>query len=163
MRPSTKDKTAGTEGKKDSQRGRAASVGVWAAGVALLPSLVLCLSFYQERVRPPVPGGWYVPAAQAATVYPVTEERAVAVVAVINPYRLKFQPVDRNNRLIGTAFTHDICRDYAPPGEDGAVGTIYERLIHTDEPGCWSLNPDKHCGFYKRRDAQDRPVMVRKD
>jgi hypothetical protein len=89
----------------------------------------------------------------------VTTEFGVAVVEIEGPYRFTFQPVDGQNRLIGTCdnsptrtcFTVDICHDYAAPGDDFRQGIILDELIHTVESGCWSLNPDKHAGYFKRR------------
>jgi hypothetical protein len=111
---------------------------------------------------------WFVAVVIAALLtyavfnkpHPVFIEHDVAVVKVINPYRFTFQPVDERNHLVGEEFTEDICRDYYPPGEDFRAGTILRELIHTEEGTCWSLNPDKHAGFYKRRDKDKNPIYV---
>jgi hypothetical protein len=92
--------------------------------------------------------------------HPVFIEYNVAVTQVISPYRFTFRPVDDQNHLIGEEFTEDICQDHAPPGNDFKPGTILRELIHTEEGTCWSLNPDKHAGFYKRRDANKNPIYV---
>jgi hypothetical protein len=101
-----------------------------------------------------------------------TVERNVAVVEINGEYRYTFQPVDEHDRLIGscdprspdyTCFTVDICRDFASPKGDFLPGIILNRLIHTVEAGCWSLNPDKHCGYYKRRDAARNAIYVAKE
>jgi hypothetical protein len=90
----------------------------------------------------------------------VTTEYNVAVTAVWGPYRYTFQPVDETNHLIGQEFTEDICQDYPSPQDDFKEGIILWKLIHTVENGCWSLNPEKHAGYYKRRDRQKQPTFV---
>jgi hypothetical protein len=97
----------------------------------------------------------------AVVSHPPTEEY-VAVIRVVNPYRFTFQHVDRNSLdLVGDAFTEDICHDYAPPGDDFREGLILKKVIHTEE-GCWSLNPDKHCGFFKLRDPETtKPIFLK--
>lgn len=114
---------------------------------------------------------WFCLIVGMALTYFVTRTRhipieyGVAVTDVIGPYRFTFQHVDRSNHLVGHEFTEDICRDYDSPGEDFRQGTILDELIHTDEKKadgtqCWSLNPDKHCGWFKRRDSRKNPVYV---
>jgi len=96
----------------------------------------------------------------------ITTEWNVAVVGVEGQYRFTFQPVDEKNHLIGTCdnsprrtcFTVDICQDYESPVGDFKNGIIIEKMPHTVENGCWSLNPDKHAGYFKRRNP-DRTAM----
>lgn len=115
------------------------------------------------RSRSVPPGDWIV--ERRAPPIPVTEERDLAVVEVNGDWRFSFQRVDQDRQLVsGTEFTVDVCRDYPSPRTDFPVGTILNRVIHTEETGpgglCWSLNPDKHCGFIKRRYADRQPMMV---
>jgi len=91
----------------------------------------------------------------------VYTENSVAIIAIHTPYRFTFQHVDETLRPIGDPFTEDICHDYAAPGDDFRQGLILKKLIHTEEGGCWSLNPDKHCGFYKLRDPEAKPIFLK--
>lgn len=91
----------------------------------------------------------------------VYTEKNVAVIEVHHAFRYTFQHVDAGLRLTGKPFTQDICHDYESPEEDFKVGTILTDLIHDEEPGCWSLNPDKRCGFYKLRDANRNPIYLK--
>lgn len=93
----------------------------------------------------------------------VTTEKNVAVVKVLGPYRFTFQPVGSDNVLFGHEFTEDICPDFAAPGDDFKEGTILNELIHTVQNGCWSLDPDKHCGWYKRRDKVTKEPIYAKE
>jgi hypothetical protein len=98
---------------------------------------------------------------KAATASLPTEQY-VAVIRVVSPYRYTFQHVDqRSLQLVGDPFTEDICHDYASPGDDFREGLILKKVIHTEE-GCWSLNPDKHCGFFKLRDPETtKPIFLK--
>jgi hypothetical protein len=101
---------------------------------------------------------------QKQVQYPVTTEWSIAVVQVENSFRYTWQKVTDKNQLIpGTEFTHDICPDYTSPEEDFKIGTILNSMTHTDEGKCWSLHPDKHAGFFKRRDSSKNPIYVAKE
>jgi hypothetical protein len=90
----------------------------------------------------------------------VHTETNLAIVRIVNPYRFTFQHVDAKLQLVGDRFTEDICRDYDPPGDDFREGLILTKLIHT-EGKCWSLHPDKHCGFLKLRGHDTKPIFVK--
>jgi len=126
--------------------------------------MVLVWGYVQDRTMRQLPNGvWYI--AAKTTPLPVTSEDDIAVIYVWNPYRYTWQKVDKDNNLIPdtpthrTRFTNDICPDYISPADDFKVGTILDQMIHTDEGSCWSLNPDKHCGYFKRR-VHDKPVLA---
>lgn len=141
-------------GRRD-KRGKMIPASLWILSVIALPTLMLAVGFYEDHVKQLPTGVWYIPSkTKAANPFPITEEHNIAIVKALSPYRFVFQAVDKEGNLQGSQFTQDICTDYETPEIDFRVGTILNRLIHTDEPGCWSLNPDKHCGWFKRRDEK---------
>jgi hypothetical protein len=94
------------------------------------------------------------------SAYQVSTEHDIAVVGIHGPYRFTFQHVDSEGELYGDSFTEDICKDFVSPEKDFPLGIILNKVIHTDEGNCWSLNPDKHAGYFKRRDADRNPMFV---
>ena len=91
----------------------------------------------------------------------MTTEHDIAVIGIHGPYRFTFQSVDSEGELYGDQFTRDICKDYVSPEKDFPLGIILNKVIHTDEGDCWSLNPDKRSGYYKRRNPDKSPVFAR--
>lgn len=133
--------------------------------IFLLVVLVPFVLVYRARSVPD--GDWIVVANKQPTYIPVTTEQNVAVIES-DEWRVTFQHVENDGKLYGRPFTEDICPDYASPREDFIPGIILDLIVHTEEPGsnygiqgnCWSLNPDKHCGYYKRRDSQHRALYA---
>ena len=95
------------------------------------------------------------------SAYSVTTEHDIAVIGIHGPYRFTWQKVDSEGNLYGDPFTHDVCRDFVSPEKDFLIGIILNKMIHTDEGDCWSLNPDKGGGYFKRRDAQKNAIYAR--
>lgn len=126
--------------------------------------IILLWGYVQDRSIRQLPNGVCYIKTQTNPL-PITSEDNIAVVAIWNPYRYTWQKVDEFNHVIPdtplnhTRFTSDICRDYASPVDDFTIGTILNKMIHTSENSCWSLNPDKHCGYFKRR-INDKPVLA---
>jgi hypothetical protein len=48
-----------------------------------------------------------------------------------------------------------VCRDYSEP--QFTSGMTLSEVIFADEGRCWSLNPNKHAGYYIQRDRNGNP------
>lgn len=93
--------------------------------------------------------------------HPVTEIDHVTVVREVATERndaWRYEFLDAS----GTRFYQDICKDYLKPEFDS--GLVINRMIYLDlddlGAGCWSLDPDKHAGYYKERTEDGKPVFV---
>lgn len=52
-------------------------------------------------------------------------------------------------------FHTTVCRDYFEPGFD--TGMTLGRVIFSDQGSCWSLDPNKHAGYWIKRGQDGRP------
>ena len=57
----------------------------------------------------------------------------------------------------GTRFHTTVCRDYYEPAFMN--GMILNRVIFADQGKCWSLDPNKHAGYFIMRDNYGRPII----
>ena len=57
----------------------------------------------------------------------------------------------------GEVTVANICGDYIPP--DFVPGLRLRELIVKDEGDCWSLDPNKHAGYFKMRDINGQPII----
>lgn len=54
-------------------------------------------------------------------------------------------------------FHTTICRDYMEPGFGS--GMVLSRVILLDKGSCWSLDPNKHAGYWIERGQDGRPII----
>jgi hypothetical protein len=52
-----------------------------------------------------------------------------------------------------------VCDDYAHPPMF-TTGMMLSKVIFADEGSCWSVNPNKHAGYFIRRDDRGVPVLM---
>ncbi len=57
----------------------------------------------------------------------------------------------------GTRFHTTVCRDYFEP--QFMNGMILNRVIFADQGTCWSLDPNKHAGYFIQRGKDGRPII----
>jgi len=54
-----------------------------------------------------------------------------------------------------------VCDDYAHPPMFTS-GMVLSKVIFEDEGNCWSVNPNKHAGYFIRRDDLGVPIQLRR-
>ena len=57
----------------------------------------------------------------------------------------------------GKRFHATVCRDYYEPGFD--TGMVLVKVIFVDQGNCWSLDPNKHAGYFIARREDGRPII----
>jgi hypothetical protein len=137
-------------------KGHADPTSAWLLLILVFPLGLLCWGYYSSQSKHLPQGSWSVGKTET---HPITEDRDLVVMHVWSPYRYTWQHV-QDGKLIGLPFTHDICEDFESPSSDFIQGIILTRMIYVDEGSCWSLNPDKHAGFYKLRDDGSKPIYM---
>lgn len=56
----------------------------------------------------------------------------------------------------GKAFHTTVCKDYPITFKSGMT---LSDVTFKDEGACWSLNPNKHAGYYIERDEHGQPIL----
>lgn len=55
-------------------------------------------------------------------------------------------------------FHTTVCRDYYEPAL--STGMTLNRIIFLDQGSCWSLDPNKHAGYWIKRGQDGRPQIT---